>query len=202
MAEPLPHGEFREAALADIKARIAKADGNPIRLGKILPSGERVWIAVRPGTYEKILHDEDSDPTLPTVLVEALAQTDLIFSPIGHWDWYIDGDVAVGCINMHRVGNTNSSLAWRQASDAAWQENNNGLEVKVAYRGSGVGSLLVAASGVALQDRVKTISTGGISEQAKQLLRGFGFQGGLSFDCPVDQLASHPKVDSTLLRFL
>ena len=203
--------EAQLSPLEELKWKLSEADGSLIPLSKVLPSGERIFVSVRDGDYERVdFHAEieygEEIPKViePAYLIEVYAgESEEKVKPVGHWDWYIDGDTARGSGNMHKVGITYVDFPWHALADERWKNDSySALKLEDEYRGAGLGNLLVAISAVVMKDRAKYINTGVLLDPATRTLQGFGLEKGNIFQTEASAFASHPKINQVLQNFL
>lgn len=217
---------------AEFKNLIAKADGTLIPLQRRSSQDSMLFIATR---YVANPNQEESpdaekwfggwDREAGTgnfsgvVLVDTYAEEEGKIVPIGHMDWWLQGDYANGGGNMHSAAvprNEHEQLALDNWG-GRWGRDGTAFKLEEEYQRQGLGSLMLATSAaVLLTHGVTRFYTGALLDPAVSTYAHFGINPDdfprlrhspepdwwKQRNLPIERLAQHPHVDEVIERFL
>ena len=113
VVEPGENGQ-KEARVGELLDRLKQADGELIRLeGKKTRLGEEVYISARYGEVDSLANADH------LLLVDVFANENGEMKPIGHYDWEISGDQALGNKNRHG-GHLQAANQAHSNADRTW----------------------------------------------------------------------------------
>ncbi len=210
-----------EERIEEFKDLISKADGTLIPLKKLTSQEKNLFITAR--YLEKPENPEDVDvnpwfwgweddeyglPMTSVLLVDVYESDGKQIKPLGHLDWFLSGDYANGGGNMHDASvpkNEHEQLANRY-----WHKNDLiAFRVDYGNHRQGIGSLIVAASGVVLPTLgVKRFYPGGLLPPAIKTYERFGIRKsdfigeGWDRHLPIDKLSQSPQVSKSISEFI
>ncbi len=209
-----------EERVNEFKELISKADGSLIPLKKNTSRKKKLFITTRflekPQDSEDVnanpwfwgwQDDKYSLPMTGVLLVDVYESDGKQLAPLGHLDWFLSGDYANGGGNMHDAAipkNDHERLANRR-----WNRDDL-IAFRVDYdeHKQGIGSLIVAASGVVLPKLgIKRFYPGGLLQPAVKTYERFGIRkddfigDGWDRHLPIDKLAKSPQVNKSISEF-
>jgi GNAT superfamily N-acetyltransferase len=222
--------EFLHEAVLTFREQIERADGEVVALSRTV-NGDDLLITTRllanplitsnpPGNkyfFGWELNKSGVGAFTGVLLVDMYAQKGDSASSIGHMDWWIKGDYANGGGNMH--GALNPQTDFEKLSHDRWGKDWDGIAFRLGpeYRGEGLGSLMIASSGVALAaNGVKKFYTGGLLDPAVNAYARFGiapsdFPRPRYYDdpewiynqsLPIERLSENPQTNQLIERFV
>ena len=205
--------------IKEFKDLISKVDGALIPLRKTTSQEKKLFIATRYLEKPEDFDDENVNPwfwgweddkySLPmtgVLLVDVYESDGKQILPLGHLDWFLSGDYANGGGNMHDAAiakNEHEKLANRRWNDLI------AFRVEYSNHKEGIGSLIVAASAVALPTLgVKRFYPGGLLAPAVKAYERFGvrkddFMGeGWDRHLLIGKLSQSPQVNKSISEFI
>lgn len=203
--------------VAAFKEEIARADGTLIPLRKHTADGKKLYIAARylrnPGDSES--EEVDSrfwgwEDMTGVMLVDAYAENDARIVPLGHMDWWLHDDYANGGGNMHAAP-LGKGEHERLANERWHKYDYTAFKIDYEYHRQGIGSLMIAASAVALPAiGIKKFYTGGLLDPAVKTYERFGIRESdfpdvaQPFDrhLPINKLSQSRQVNKTIAEFV
>ncbi len=213
------------------KEELSKADGTLIPLRKTTSDGKRLYIATRnlPNPWKDF--EQDTNPDTDTskkvdsefrgwdqdrrggsmtgvMLVDVYAENEGKIVPMGHMDWWLRDDYANGGGQMHQASKPQTEHE-EEASKRWHKHDSTAFKVDYAYHKQGIGSLMIAASAIALPAiGIKKFYTGGLLEPAEKTYERFGvteddFEGrAFERHLPIERLSQHPQVNKVISEFV
>lgn len=220
--------------VAEYKTRIAKADGTLIPLGRESNQGTRLFIASRYIANPTVEDSPDAEKFFGgwerddigigaftgVMLVDVYTKEDGQITPVGHMDWWLQGDYANGGGNEHSAAIPRNDVEQRALD--RWggrfnsRDDNTAFKVDPEYQKQQLGSLMLATSGAVLPALgIAGFYSGVLLDPAESTYAHFGitpddFRAARTRveprwktqQLPIERLASSPHVDEVITHFL
>ena len=105
---------IKDAAFTNFREALSRADGALIALpGRKTKLGEKLYLTARYGPVDSL---GEADHLL---LIDVLAEENGNLKPVGHYDWELHGNYAIGNKNRHG-GHLKSTIPYHQEADGYW----------------------------------------------------------------------------------
>lgn len=226
-------GEKAPSDIDEFKNRVGKADGALIPLRRKSDQGTDLYVSSRyianpnmedSPDAEKFFFGWDKDKTLGpmtgVLLVDVYAKEDDQIVPVGHMDWWLQGDYANGGGNLHSALVPKNDIEEKSfefwGGKLNYKHNTTAFKVIPEYQRQTLGSLMLATSAITLSSLgVNVFYSGGLLDPAKSTYAHFGitpenFRGNEDSDTerwkssqlPIERLTEHPYVNELINSFL
>ncbi len=234
MTENIGTPEIKSPAdIDEFKTLVGKADGTIVPLARQTAQGTELFIASRYVANPLLEDSPDAEEYFygwqeerkgvgaftGVMVVDVYTKEDGEMLPIGHMDWWLQGDYANGGGNMH------GALVPRSEAEQKAQEMwgvpfSNGekiaFKIQPEYQKQQIGSLMVATSSVVLANNgVSSFYTGVLLDPAVATYERFGIHKDdfpkvrhtqdpkwWRTSLPIDRLADNGRVDQVIQNFI
>lgn len=218
--------------IGEYKGRIAKADGTLVPLAKKSTQGNQLFIASRYIVNPRLEDSPDAEKLFygweedrkgigafsGVVTIDVYAKEGDEIVPVGHMDWWLQGDYANGGGNMHAAIVPRNEVEQRAQDRWGGRYGNDHVAFKIEeeYRKQQIGSLMLATSSVVLPNAdITRFYTGALLEPAEATyarfdvhkddfprIRHTGEEKWWQRDLPIDRLVNNPRVDQVIQHFI
>ncbi len=237
MTESVGAPETRTPAdIDEFKNQVGKADGTLIPLARKSDQGTDLYVSSRyiaNPTMEDSPHaekyffgwaeDKTLGPMTGVLLVDVYAKQDDQVVPVGHMDWWLQGDYANGGGNLHSALVPKNDVEERTfdfwGGKFNHKHNTTAFKVMPEYQKQQLGSLMVATSSLALSDLgVSRFYTGVLLDPAVATYSRFGVHDGdfpsmghsqsddpdwwKARNLPIERLTDNPRVGQVIQHFI
>jgi GNAT superfamily N-acetyltransferase len=226
--------EKAPTSLVEFTSLVAENNGNLIPLERKTEQGKSLFITSRyignPALEESPYaetgfygwrDDKGLGAETGVLIIDVYAEKDDGIAPIGHMDWWLQGDYANGGGNMHAAAIPRNEIEERARDVWGGRHNlnrdNTAFKILPEYQRQKIGSLMLATSSVALKAvGVTKFYSGGLLDPAVNTYARFGIAPS-DFDynrdsrsverwkttqLPIERLSDNPHVNEIIELFL